>query len=618
MNKFYTIITTTLLILALSACSETDPMDKPDTEKEELAINAGVVTTVVTSRADDPDFTENFDLFMNQTAPTTPDLTNHTKYDAVYDTGFTVYEAGSNTNIWYWDDNGGHSAVVDLLGIYPKGTNATPTNLTTGFTKSVVANQSSTVNVTASDLLISNRVAGYTLAKQKVEATKANLKFKHVFSKLTFELIKGVGFQDDGSDFDPSIETVELHPDATVSLSFDVNDAANDVVNLTPSGTKAAITPFLVTDESDKKVLEAIAIPNQTILKGEKFASITITLNGVSNSYDVKLPNETGDTDITFGSGINHVFKITVNKTDADVSVSLLPWVTDPSPVVREVNIGVETGISLDNAGVKDDASLYFKITKGTELTALRRSSVCTVTGADPDWVRTWGDLNPGKLYWDDVPNGSTAKAILINTDATNPEDIYEGSTTISSNKANESLNFANMTHPFSRVNIKIRTEQGAADKVELDKLTNIKFNTNIVRFDNINVDIADNANFQTITYKTNANSAVTPVKGTLETETEGTTPIITYEYYKQLPIYIKPVTIAKDAELLNITYVNESVTNQYPLKLNLASNLVFEANKDYTIVVTLNKTEIAKVGVSIKSWVIVNDHIGGGATIEE
>lgn len=619
MNNYY--ISILALLFLLGACSEADLGIKEETGKEELAINAGISTSVEVesrvTRANGASFTKPFDLFVNQTAPT--GFIKHTKFEAKYETNrFNVY---SGTDRWYWDNKGGVTAKVNLLGVYPKN-NMSVDNVfnTNGFDWSVKANQTADSDSVASDLLISKQVANYDLVTQK--SSKANIEFHHVFSKLTFILKKGTGFKTDGSDFNPSLTTVALQPTANVKIATD-----NGAVTITPKGTAAAITPHLVSVDATTKeqILAAIVVPGQTITKGSTFATVAIEINGSTNSYPINLPNESGDENIVFASGSNYAFEVTVNKTGAQVSATIVPWDSAPATVKKEINITVGGNEALSNADIKVGASLYIKVSKGatpTEVSGLRSMTAYGKTANE------WAALNP-VLYWDDIPTSTNtyANAILYNksgnisTINNNPDDIYRGNSQALSSAVTY-LRFENMVHPFSKLNIKIRTEQEVGDKVDLTKLTNIKFDKAIAQFKGIDMDMTStNTGFQAITYRSNTGaelSDVTPaITGTLHTETDVTSPVRTYEFYDSKTIYIKPgVTLSSGQELLRVFYVDGDIKNEYPWKL--ASTITFAENTEYNIVITLKKTEIAKVGVTIKAWEKIKDPIGGEAGIDK
>ncbi|MDL2306312.1 fimbrillin family protein, partial [Bacteroides sp. OttesenSCG-928-D19] len=277
-------------------------------------------------------------------------------------------------------------------------------------------------------------------------------------------------------------------------------------------------------------------------------------------------------------------------------------------PVEKTVKISVDGNIALDNDDIVDGASLHIKVSKGAtpiEVAGLR--SMTTYNKSTDDWA----DLSP-VLYWDDIPVSTTtiANAILFNKAGgvsvinDNPEYIYQGNSQ-TLDAAVTFLRFEDMIHPFSKVNIKIRTEKGA-NKVDLTKLTNITFYSTIQQFSSIGIQTDATASTQAITYKTNEDSNVLLSISSPSETTEGT-PI--YEYYDVDPIYIKPIaTIASDKELLRIFYGDGDIKNEYPLILN--AGVTFEKNKKYDIVVTLKKTEIAEVSVSIMPW-------GDGGTID-
>lgn len=599
-NKYYSYII--IFLLMMCGCSETNQDVKEDTGKEQLSIKSGISTSVITESratrgASDPEFKEPFDLFVNQTAPA--GFVSHTKFDARY--AANHYEVYSGTDKWYWDDKGGKGAIINLIGIYPKGVTS---SIETSFSWAVKANQTVKADSIASDLLISKQVAGYNLETQK-QVALADVEFHHVFSQLTFILKKGIGFKDDGSDFTPTLKTIGLKTEADITV------ADNGEITIAPKGISTEMTPRILIDKQNTKTLSVIVIPGQTLTKGNAFAHIEITINGVPNSYSVILPDPLPgpDTDITFESGKNYKFEITVNKIDAEVAATIAPW-GDTTSITQSVNVAVDDN-GIMNSNVKEGASLFMKIERANnEVTGLRSATTYESSA--------WKALDP-VLYWDDIPTSTTtyARAILFNTTKTEPEDIYTGKSQLL-DKPYSYLKFTNMIHPFSKVNIKLRTEDGASYAVDLTELQRIKFNANIIQFKEIDESGA-NASYPIVTYKTSVESEIPlSISGSLGTESEGTSPVKTYKYYKIPTIYINPTLISKGGELLRIFQqdgTNTNLKNEYPLILQ--SDVTFKANEVYEITVTLTKTEIAELAVTIKNWQ-TGSTIDGNAGIDQ
>lgn len=632
-RKYISIFT---LLLLFSACSN-EEANEVVKEKEALSVNANISVSVETggeTRASG-DFTKPFDLYMEQIAPTTPDLRReYTLYNATYSTDRYVVAKTSNDKPWYWDDNGGINATLNLIGIYPKGATVTVSSSVLTFPWTVIADQSpSTIDHDALDLCISKLKGNYTLNIQKTgAAADKNLEFSHALSQLTFVLEKGTGFEANET-FKPTIETIALQTEADVTIT-------GGVVAIASKGTAAVMTPKLTGDPDDdatQRTFVAIAIPGQKFPKGAQFATISLTINGATNKYKIELPSSVTE-DITFLQGKNHQFTIKVNKTQSEfLTATVVPWdVVDP--ILKEVNIAVESnGVDSKNSAFENGARLYVMIKeedsegKATEVTGgvkLRRTT--TYTKSDEPTESKWEKFNP-TLYWDDIPKtGKTyAYGLLLNKENTSKattityddaENIYMGKSQALEKayeyllfKENEEKNNKSMEHPFSRLDITIRTEKDADYEVELKNLNNIRFHSVINKFKEIDTGT------QVITYNTNAPDDYLSDVKLLINDVNMNDPVDpTYNYYKVPFIYIKPgVTVPGGKELLWLSYKNGQVENEYPLVWDENKAITFQANNTYEIVITLKKTEIANLGVTIKDW-STGQKITGSGTIKD
>ncbi len=614
MRKYIYILT---LLLVCSACSD-EQDNKEIKEKEELSIHADIAVSVATGaqiRADgETSFIKDFDLYVKQTAPASEKDDNYIEHNAKYETNsFAVFTQDVTPQKWYWDDNAGVDAVIDLIGIYPK---STITNVGTQFDWEIKKDQSikdlqtTPEDYIASDLLVTERVLGYSLSTQK--GGVADLKFHHTLSKFTFILVAGDGFKEDYSDFTPSLTTSELKTKANIIIADD------GTVTVKPDEDNVAteITPYLVKDSSTggTKTFAAIVIPGQEINKGDVFANVVIKINGGENEYSIKLPelkaNISSDPNkLKLEKEKNYLFTIKINKTDTDVSASIIDW-TKVDEIKQEVTISVdESKGALDNKDIMNGASLHIKVVKNNnEVTGLRTKSIFSKPSSEV--AGNWSSLTP-ILYWDDIPTGSTtfANAFLFNTTTTNVEEIYIGKTE-SLEFPVKSLNFKDMYHPFSRLTIKVRTEKEQKYSVDLDNLTRIKLHSNLQRFDKIN--LVGTTEYPEINYKTNSLShiEVSELSSKIETETDKEGNKKEYKY-RDIIIYIKPTSVT--GTLLDILYKKGDVENTYPF----VKDIIFQENKKYEITVTLSKTEIAQISVSIDVWKD-GESIDGGATIKD
>lgn len=589
---------TAFLLTLFVACSESEQVVQQPTV-EELVIGAGYATTVQVDESRvtraTSDFTKNFDLFLYQTAPTTPiDMTSSAIFDAKYES--SKYAVYSGSKKWYWDDiggstNGGYEAQITLLGIYPKGHVAITDDAVDNIDWRIKPDQSTVGDYGDSDLLVSNKIIDYTLTDQK--SAPATLAFEHVLSQITIELVSGTGFT---NDFTPeNVTLLGLNTTATVAVTSTDIKAAATISNLSGidlSG-KDAITPYkegtVTAGDVTTITYKAIVLPGQTIAKGTSLVEFTITVDQSKNSYTATMP----DDGFGFVQGKNHKFTITVNKTGTTVSASLVPWDYDSADDInRTINIATGTGtVGSNDAKLVDGAKLYVNLDG--------QSGVYKFTKSPEKWTATT------PLYLDHItpdPDGKLfAYAVLINEGVDtgyNVENIYTGESQAMTDYFTD-LHFNSFTHPFSKINVIIKTNTAADDYVELSQIKKVELK-GLREYASINL------TSQVITYATtDAAPAFTAPVALKEAQ-------ITCS-----PVYVNPATIAAKALLLTVYHENGTVKNSYPL-YNGNDALTFVANKQYTITVTLSKTEISDLGVTIKGWEDDGSTIGGGSTIDE
>lgn len=603
MNKYYYIFIGVLLLL-FAACSDENKYEKPDLEKEEVMIQAGVQTSVVPqSRADDEpekkDFDKEFYLYLTQKKPVTVSTVRNTAVPVSGTNKFTIKKTDDKT--LYWDDIGGKAAVLDIIGLYPK-TNAPAENTLGDFTWTIADKQNENGAFENSDLLITNRLNSFTYETRE----DGKLDFKHVLSKLTINLKGLKGFTE--NDFNPTGVTVKgINTSAKVTIS--------DVGVVATSGLTSPkdITPLQMPVGDNKTLLtyEAIVMPGQTITKGTELITFDIVLSGQKNTYTAKLPNETTSTDLTFQPGKNHIFTVTVDKVEVDVvSVSLADW-EEKVEATAEVKI-TPVGYTGTPAMLDKNAELYIAL-DGQEVKY-------TYTYAESKG--TW-TAYPTPLFLDNVKTAAGLKAdgVLIcpASSSYTPEEIYTGQSQEMNQRYNW-LEFKTMKHPFSKLKFVIRTkikENGIAltNKVELSRIQRIDFNTKIKEFDVINLDFTTESKpFQEITYKP-AGIVVGEVIAAQEPSDPGESEDVYNVYEVPGYIYISPYNFTNTEKLFSvIVKEKEGLENEYPFK----QIVNFEANKIYTLVATLSKTEIAELSIKIEGWEEVKDPIEGGGGIDK
>jgi len=609
--KKYSIIIAYLLVCF--ACSETEHV--PSGENEEFIINAGVSTTVQggeISRADPPPFIKDFDLFLTQSAPTDHSTQGPVLRNAEYTSSVSAYNVFDEVSKkMYWDDFGGVAAKLDLFGIHPKGTALSPGD--PNFIFSVQTNQGTdTDDLDDSDLKISDKVTGYTVGIQKGTGT-AKLKFKHLLSKITLVLTPKEGFE--GKPFEPVPTLLGFNTKCLV-------DIANLSVS-TPDGTPLPITPKEILKGNRIKTFTAIVVPEQPILKDAEFGEIELDVEGTIHTYKLKMPK-----DISISAGKNYLFEVSVNKSTTDIEASLIGWDEEIVCTDNEVKIGfTNVESSIGNGAIKKGSDLFIKIDDGDKI-----HSTHYIFQEVESSLKWQYEATSPKIYWDDIKTSSAPKAkavLLLGTDLsdkTNAENIYVGESQELKN-VYDYVQFKEMARPFSRINLTIKSLKEDKDinkeRVDLTKITQILSN-GLCEFDNVNTTITD-ADFLEFTYEApNAEfgiSTSTPVVDKDEKDN--------FYYYYVDPLYIEPgKSFDKGVKLLDIIVQEKNQTddgvdivNTYPFKIPTTikgDKLTFEANKEYNITITLKKTDIVDMEVSIVGWGKTPDIEDGSATIDD
>jgi len=620
MIKKFPYIILSFFLLGLAACSdekENEPIP-PEGEKEEVIVYAGISTSTVDVQTKaDPSFVKNFDLFYAINAST---LTE--KVGTEYVSASSFYRTGE-----YWDDHNGVNGYVNMLGVFPRisslaidGLTAIPWSIQTDQSKTTsLPYEDVTDGYDASDLHISEQFNNYMLSNQK---DGDPLKFKHVMAKVTFMLIPGKGFIESDeakAAFKPKVVLKGMSTGATV------NAYTHGVTSLTGS---ADITPKVLEPVSQGNVtaqqVAAILVPGQELTKTTVFAQVTIDGDTNGNVYDIKLPASFATDKLTLGQGYNHIIKITVHKTDVGLQATVKEWDDDETPIISEIKIDLlESDPISGGEDVEHGALLFMEV--DNQKNSYRYNE--NATGEEIDWASL------STIFWDDVnynaPTGIKAQGLLYNINTTgndyasaiteNPENIYVGESQ-NLKKANDVLRFGQMTHPFSKLNIKVQSHRTDDDRVAVADIKKITLH-NSKKFKQVNTNRAVPATYMTIDYEASTENNAE------YTYSSGVTPEPKEDYNVfQMAAYIEPgKTFTANADpsksdlLMTVQVVTAGITNDYILRMPSGS-VTFEANKEYNLNVTLKKTSVALV-ITIAPWVggtIIDDDANIGIGIEE
>ena len=281
----------------------------------------------------------------------------------------------SYTPMLYWDDFGtadpsnteGKNTGLAIYGVAIDGkTDSTPdVKYTTGDTTtdqwgnhslednnllSWTTEDNSTSTVLERDLIVSNNLSNSTandpgnLTFEEHKAIKSNssednlkqsrLIFKHVLSKVTFNLTPGDGFNGKFNKT-PIVTLVSDENDAAYCITEgNINIKKGKAIAGTTDNVKNVVTLKKIADGDKGKITEAAVIYPGSPIGRESDNGIVAKINADGNIYYVyakeiraaisKLGSE--NTDYTCKASYNYVFNVKVSKTKITVTATLTDW----------------------------------------------------------------------------------------------------------------------------------------------------------------------------------------------------------------------------------------------------------------------------------------------------
>ena len=504
----------------------------------------------------------------------------------------------------YWDDWGGKDGSINFIGVYPQGKT---TNGSDDITWTVQTDQSASGKYDASDLLLAYRGA-YDFEHRKNAAnlvTPANLHFQHVMAKITLNIKKGEGWGASES-FDPKVKIVSVNYKGTIGITpttsgndpvqpEDYTIEGQELIN-NASGPKE-ITPFVSTTPTSgyAKTVSAIIVPTISgITNNTEIATVTVG----ANTYSIKASEAAAK---GFAAGVNTVFNVTVNKLGVLVSATIKDW-DNGGEINQSVNISVGSGQTGDSGVTPDNGSVLFATINNVSTTYTKGAS-------------GWTTNSP--IYWDNVKfNGGnvTPSAVLINatdsdTEANrkDAEKVFKGNAAVISSPVSN-ICFNSMIHPMAKVTIIIRSlETTTGGVVPIDLGTD---GANIQE-----VTLKGQQEYENCTSGTNAFTykAQADIK---KANKKANTTDADYYAYEFDPIYVKPNTSALTSgnALVEAVVTINSIPNTYILKVPATPATQFKENGNYTIIMTISKTEVGAL-VTINPWT-ENGTIGGDGSL--
>lgn len=239
------------------------------------------------------DASESIAVNIQEATVTGQDESTVTTYDPLtYTTGANGVMNIETANQPYYPTSGNG---VNIYAVYPAGT---------GSSFTIMADQSTTANYKASDLM-------YAKASSARTSDNVKLTFAHLLSKVTVKLVAGTGTPDVSG---AKVELIDVMPTATFTADYDgytVGTASGD----------AATNVTVMTTTTDVLEGSAVVIP-QTL--ATEFIKVTLAEGGVLYG---SLDNATAGP--TFAAGNEYIYTITVNLTGLNIESEITGWNTD-------------------------------------------------------------------------------------------------------------------------------------------------------------------------------------------------------------------------------------------------------------------------------------------------
>lgn len=305
----------------------------------------------------------------------------------------------------YWDDYGtgdpnntaGKEQGLNIYALAIDGQNALPADLTTWASNSSADNWATPLpwsvatdgtDVLHKDLLVANNLSDKAAPPNRLKFETRNqnqLRFRHVLSKITFRLTAGEGFEGQRFTNPPEVKLTRNKANDTSEAEYALTSGTVDVPNATATATPGEVNVIIAqatrTDEKDgegRQVVteEALLYPGSVL--GSNDTDLLARINADDNIYYITA-KEIRAAITALGSGqeqefqtlpgYNYVIRVTVHKTDVEVTASVTHWTDIEAAEVAPV-INVSTSISKPGDGSSNDGLTAFDFYSSTVQTS--------------------------------------------------------------------------------------------------------------------------------------------------------------------------------------------------------------------------------------------------------
>lgn len=286
----------------------------------------------------------------------------------------------------YWDDYGtgdpgnaeGKAQGLNIYALAIDGQNALPAELTNWASANRDAKWATPLpwsvatdgtDVLHRDLLVANNLSDQAnpANRLKFDARDQNqLQFRHVLSKITFRLTAGKGFEGKKFAAAPKVKLTRNKANDTTLEEYALTSGTIHVPNATATATPSSASVIKAqatqteTDGQGRQVVteEALLYPGSVL--GSNDTDLLARINADGNIYYITAKEIRAAITTALGSGeekdfktqpgYNYVIRVTVHKTDVEVTASVTNW-TDIEAAEEAPVINVSTSISKPDDG---------------------------------------------------------------------------------------------------------------------------------------------------------------------------------------------------------------------------------------------------------------------------